>query len=342
MHVTVHRPATDQRVRLGATPDGQLTAMSQMISHSATGTANFTEHARQLRAQLYAAPNRLTGHRLVRARPAGRRAPCARRARRRARSASKWPWTSWPRSSAWTRGAAHPQRADGRSGDRHARSPSASWSRCMREGAQQFGWDQRNRAARHAARRPLAGRPGHGGRDPRQLPAAGQGQLHGAHGEDRQVTVEQGMTDIGTGTYTVLAQIAAETLGVPLGDVRGEDRRLELHAGAGLRRPVRRGDAGSAVRDAGMKLQDRSVDRLAASGAAADLPTRRTNRSDGSTTAADPDLSTTRSSPTRWRATAPTSSRSASIRRPARSACAACWASSRPAASSTPRPPARS
>ena len=42
------------------------------------------------------------------------------------------------------------------------------------------------------------------------------------------ITVRQGMTDIGTGTYTVLAQIAAETLGVPLGKVVVEIGDSEL------------------------------------------------------------------------------------------------------------------
>ena len=61
------------------------------------------------------------------------------------------------------------------------------------------------------------------------------------------ITVRQGMTDIGTGTYTVLAQIAAETLGVPLGDVRVEigdssscRRRPAPAASSGRPRPARR------------------------------------------------------------------------------------------------------
>ena len=48
------------------------------------------------------------------------------------------------------------------------------------------------------------------------------------------------MTDIGTGTYTIVAQVAAETLGLPLDRVRVELGELELSAGRGLRRLVRR------------------------------------------------------------------------------------------------------
>ena len=49
------------------------------------------------------------------------------------------------------------------------------------------------------------------------------------------------MTDIGTGTYTILAQIAAETLGVPVGQVTVEIGDTDLSRHAGLRRLVRRG-----------------------------------------------------------------------------------------------------
>jgi len=34
--------------------------------------------------------------------------------------------------------------------------------------------------------------------------------------ENRRVTVEMDMTDIGTGSYTILAQVAAEVLEVPM------------------------------------------------------------------------------------------------------------------------------
>ena len=66
MHGTVHRPATELHVRLGATRDGRLTAMSLMTTTHCDRRGNFTEHASNFARNLYAAPNRLTGHRLVR------------------------------------------------------------------------------------------------------------------------------------------------------------------------------------------------------------------------------------------------------------------------------------
>lgn len=50
-----------------------------------------------------------------------------------------------------------------------------------------------------------------------------------------EVTVQADMTDIGTGTYTILAHVAAERLGAPLSDVKVEfgDSRLPRAAGSG-------------------------------------------------------------------------------------------------------------
>src|SRR3546814_16810872 len=47
--------------------------------------------------------------------------------------------------------------------------------------------------------------------------------------------VETDMTDIGTGSYTIIAQPAAETLGVPIErvDVRLGDSRFPISAGSG-------------------------------------------------------------------------------------------------------------
>src|SRR6185369_15795241 len=65
----------------------------------------------------------------------------------------------------------------------------------------------------------------------------------------------QGMTDIGTGTYTVLAQIAAETLGVPLGAVRVEIGDSELPPAPGSGGQFGAATAGSAALAAGMNLR---------------------------------------------------------------------------------------
>lgn len=85
---------------------------------------------------------------------------------------------------------------------------------CLTIGAQRFGWDKRNP-------RPAQVRDGHW--------MVGMGVASATRGDivatsaarvgvDTKgfVTVETDMTDIGTGSYTILAQTAAEMMGVPL------------------------------------------------------------------------------------------------------------------------------
>ena len=54
------------------------------------------------------------------------------------------------------------------------------------------------------------------------------------------VTVETDMTDIGTGSYTIIAQTAAEMMGVPLDKVVGAARRFDLPGLGGLGRAMGR------------------------------------------------------------------------------------------------------
>src|SRR6185312_16087564 len=63
-NATVHRPATSQRVRLGATADGRLTAFALEAATHAARHAPFVERAANFSRALYSAPNRLTGHSL--------------------------------------------------------------------------------------------------------------------------------------------------------------------------------------------------------------------------------------------------------------------------------------
>jgi xanthine dehydrogenase YagR molybdenum-binding subunit len=88
---------------------------------------------------------------------------------------------------------------------------------CMETGAKRFGWDQRS------------AQPGKA-RDGDWLVGIGMAAAFrnnlltksGARvrlGHDGVVTVETDMTDIGTGSYTIIAQTAAEMMGVPLKSV---------------------------------------------------------------------------------------------------------------------------
>ena len=90
-----------------------------------------------------------------------------------------------------------------------------------------------------------------------------QADRPGEPGSRRQATVEMAMTDIGTGTYTILAQIAAEALGLPIEQDHGEARRqrLPLSPGSG-------GSFGAASSGAGLFDACRPALELAKAGSA--------------------------------------------------------------------------
>jgi xanthine dehydrogenase YagR molybdenum-binding subunit len=106
-------------------------------------------------------------------------------------------------------------------------------SDCYREGARRFGWPERLPAP--GSRREGAWLIGIG------MAAALRGnftvgaQARVTLGADGRARVECDMTDIGTGTYTILAQVAGEMLGLPVDhvDVALGDSELPLTAGSG-------------------------------------------------------------------------------------------------------------
>ena len=104
---------------------------------------------------------------------------------------------------------------------------------CLDAGAARFGWEERNRVP--GSRREGEWLIGHGmaaaTRSNKLQPAEARVRL----GPQGVAVVETDMTDIGTGTYTILAQIAGEVLGLPLDrvDVRLGDTRFPAAAGSG-------------------------------------------------------------------------------------------------------------
>jgi xanthine dehydrogenase YagR molybdenum-binding subunit len=257
MTATIHRPATIMDVKLGATPDGRLTAMSLMTTTHCHRRGNFTEHASNFARSLYAAPNRLTGHRLVRLdlpHAGAMRAPGEASGMLSLEVAMDELAEKLGMDPVQLRILNEPE-VDPETGKPFS---IRQLVRCMKEGAQLFGWDRR------------APTPGQV-RDGRWL--VGMGMAAAIRGNfllparcsfsvdaEGVITVRQGMTDIGTGTYTVLAQIAAETLGVPLGAVRVEIGDSELPPAPGSGGQFGAATAGSAALDAGMNLRKAIAD----------------------------------------------------------------------------------
>ena len=109
---------------------------------------------------------------------------------------------------------------------------------CYRQGAEAFGWDKRNpepRSMRDGS--DLVGwGMATGVWEALQMPTAVRIVLTAnGHAEVACAT-----SDIGTGTYTIMAQVAADMLGLPLDNITRQARRLDAAAIAGRGRIVDR------------------------------------------------------------------------------------------------------
>jgi xanthine dehydrogenase YagR molybdenum-binding subunit len=213
---TTHRPATIQHIRMGATADGKLTA----IAHEGW-SGNLAEGKVEVAAQpsqlLYAAENRLVSMRL---------------------SPLDLPEGNSMRAPGETPGLMVLEMAMDEMAEQLKLDPiqfrilndtqvdpvktdrpfsQRQLIECLQVGAEKFGWNQRK--AQPGTRREGRWLIGMG------VAAAIRNNLLVKSGarvrleRDGKVTVETDMTDIGTGSYTIIAQTAAEMMGVELKDV---------------------------------------------------------------------------------------------------------------------------
>jgi xanthine dehydrogenase YagR molybdenum-binding subunit len=229
---STHRPATIQRIRIGAGRDGKITAIGHE-SWSGNLPGGGPEFATQQTRLLYAGANRMTRTRVSRLDlPEG--------------NAMRAPGEA-PGLMALE--IAMDEMAEKLGMDPidfrvlndtqvNPEKPEQTFSQrqlveCLRQGAERFGWSKRN--PKPAAVRDGRWLVGMG------VAAAIRGNplmKSGARvrlGKDGVVTVETDMTDIGTGSYTIIAQTAAEMMGLPLDRVivRLGDSDFPVSAGSG-------------------------------------------------------------------------------------------------------------
>lgn len=102
-------------------------------------------------------------------------------------------------------------------------------SECFDEGARRFGWDRRERRCEGEWL------VGHGVATAARVNFLADSSARVTLTREGRAIVETDMTDLGTGTYTILAQVAGEALGLPVGsvDVRLGDSDFPTGAGSG-------------------------------------------------------------------------------------------------------------
>lgn len=105
--------------------------------------------------------------------------------------------------------------------------------RCYDEGAKRFGWSQRSPTP--GARREGDWLIGHGMAAAARVNFLSESAARVRLEADGRAVIESDMTDIGTGTYTILAQIAGDLLGLAIDqvEVRLGDSALPAGAGSG-------------------------------------------------------------------------------------------------------------
>jgi xanthine dehydrogenase YagR molybdenum-binding subunit len=229
---TVHRPATVQRIRVGCARDGKISAIAHE-SWSGNLPGGRPETAVEQTKLLYAGANRLTAMRLAEL---------------------DLPEGNSMRAPGEAPGLMALEIAMDEMAEKLGMDPIAfrilndtqvdpekperpfsqrQLNECLRIGAERFGWTKRN---------PLPGKT----RDAQWFVGIGvaaafrNNLLMKSAARVRldprgTVTVETDMTDIGTGSYTIIAQTAAEMMGVPLENVvvRLGDSTFPVSAGSG-------------------------------------------------------------------------------------------------------------
>jgi len=216
MYAVGYRPATIARLELGASPHGMLDSVTQEAIAITSQHEDFARNDTAWSAQLYRSPHAAYAHRLARLAlptPCDMRAPGATTGVYALEFAMDELAVALNIDPIELRLRCYSDR------DQSEDLPytSKKLRECYRQGAEGFGWDRRNPAPRAM-------------RDGSEL--LGWGMATGVWEALQQeaavrivltanghAEVASAFSDIGTGTYTIMAQVAADLLGLPLDNV---------------------------------------------------------------------------------------------------------------------------
>jgi xanthine dehydrogenase YagR molybdenum-binding subunit len=211
------RPRTIQRITLGATATGILTATSHDVISQTSMFDEFVEPSAMQTRMLYACPNAVTSHRLVRldaGTPTFMRAPGESSGTFALESAMDELADALHMDPIALRLANY---ADSDPGDGKPWS-SKSLRECYQRGAERFGWARRTSAPRSMM--DDGALVGMGMATATYPTRRGKASATARILADGGAVVLTGSQDIGTGTYTVMSQIAADALSIPFTRVR--------------------------------------------------------------------------------------------------------------------------
>ncbi len=208
-----HRPRTQQRIRLGATPDGKLTAIRHDFLSETSLLDDFVEHCGEQTPFLYSCPNLEVTTGMVRrsvGTPAPMRGPGAVPGLFALESAMNELAIKLKMDPVELRLKNDADRDEGKNlpfSSRHLKE-------CYQTGAEKIGWKNRTPEVGSMRRNGKVIGMGVGGASwgAARIPCTATFELC----PNGRVCVRCATQDIGTGTYTLFAQIAHEKTGVPL------------------------------------------------------------------------------------------------------------------------------
>jgi xanthine dehydrogenase YagR molybdenum-binding subunit len=212
---TVRRSNTEQHIRLAAGTDGKLTAIGHETLVSNQSTEDYFEPAGIGTHMLYGGENRMITHDIVDVNlvvSGSMRAP--------GEAVGMMALESAMDELAEKLGMdpIELRRVNDVTIDPEKDVPftSRNLTRALDEGAAKFGWDKRQKAGTRREGEWLIGTGVAAAvRGNMMQESSAKVEIH----PDGSATVSSAMTDIGTGSYTILAQIASEILGIPVANI---------------------------------------------------------------------------------------------------------------------------
>lgn len=228
--VNTRRSETRQRIRLAANPDGRLTAIGHEARVSNLPGEAFAEPVLQGSYFTYAAPHRLLRAELVRL-----HRPAAGSVRAPGEAVGVTTFEVAMDELAAKAGIDPVELRLNNLPDTEPGSDrpfsSHRLADCLNAGRDQFGWADRPAGTR--ARREGEWWIGSGMAAAVRVNMVIDAEARVILLPDGRAKVETDMTDIGTGSYSILGQIAAEGLGIPVGDVDVTLGDTDLPSGSG-------------------------------------------------------------------------------------------------------------
>jgi xanthine dehydrogenase YagR molybdenum-binding subunit len=259
---TVRRSNTEQRMRLGTDADGRITAFSHETLASNLPGETFFEPTGVSSHFMYVGENRLITHDLVeldRVMAGSMRAPGEAVGMLAIEGAMDALADKLGIDPIELRRRNEPSEDP----ELHVPHSSRALIPCIEKGAELFGWDKRGAPGTdrrgewfHGIGMASACRSNKTMKSAARVTIDGQGRA----------IVETDMTDIGTGTYTILAQITAEILGLPIEDVTVHLGDTDAPPGAGSGGSWGAGSSGSSVYLACEALRNQIAKKMGVAG----------------------------------------------------------------------------